>query len=71
MDRNVRRMSHGDVQVEKNDPRDNDRQAPLGALNLGANVMDRSSVVRVNVEVNVLEVGGEVEHVEYQSKRSG
>jgi len=58
-----------DVQVQKNDPGDNDRQAPFGALELGADVIDRTCVVRVDVKLDVLEIGRVVEHVKYQTKR--
>lgn len=56
------------VQVEKDDPGDNDGQAPFGTLEFGADMMDRSRVVRVNIELDMLEMGGIVEHVEYQTK---
>lgn len=58
-----------DIQVEKNEPGDDDRQSPFGALELSADVMDRSRIMRVNIELNVLEIGRVVEHVEDQTKR--
>ena len=57
-----------DVQVEENDPRDDDRQAPFGALEFGTDMIDWARVVRVNVELDVLEIGRVVEHVEYQAE---
>ena len=53
--------------MEKNDPGDHDGQAPLGAPKFGADVSDRMRVVRVNVELEVLEIGWVIEHVEYQT----
>ena len=58
-----------DVQVDKNDPGDDDRQTPFGTLEFGADVVDWSRVVRVNVELDVLEIRGVVEHEEHQAKR--
>lgn len=55
--------------MEKNEPGDDDRQSPFGALEFGADVMDRSCIVHVNVELDVLEIGRVVKHVEYQTRR--
>lgn len=54
--------------MKKYDPGDDDGQAPLRALQFGTDVMDRTRVVRINVELNVFEIRGVVEQVEYQTR---
>ena len=55
--------------MEKDEPEDNDGQAPFGTLELGADVMNRARVVCVNVELDILEIRRIVEYVEYHATR--
>ena len=60
-----------DVQVKEDNPGDDDGQAPFRALEFGADVMDRSCIVCVDVKLDILEIRGVVEHVEYEAKGKG